>query len=241
MRATMTYDTKNEGRGARRTAVLLALAALAGCGSSADDAAKFAGEWTFESGQLAAACGQTIQAPAPFQLRGLSVTLKRVNNSAFDLIAGTAQKCTLHFSVSGNKATAAANQPCILDVGSFGEQTLNVTTWTLDLTGDHLVSTTSALVLICSLNGSGVLARGGPDGGVTPSDGGVDATPGTDATAEVGADAAAEAGSDAATEAGSDAATEAGSDAATEAGSDAASTETGTDAETEAGVDATAG
>jgi hypothetical protein len=256
MRATMNQAIEQanvkataNGKRARKIGVTaVALVALAACGSSADDATKFAGVWTFESGQLAATCGQAIPSPAPFQLAGLSVTLKRINNGSFDLIAGTAAKCTIHFSVSGNKATAPSNQTCILDVGDTGEQTLTVDTWTLELAGDRLTSKTTGLVLICSLNGSGVLVRGAPDGGLPPTDGGTDtkadggtdtkADAGSDATAETGSDAAAETGADATAEAGTDAAAEAGSDAAAEAGSDAAA-EAGSDAAAETGTDAT--
>jgi hypothetical protein len=194
------------------------MAALAACSSGGgDDAMKFAGTWTFSSGQLAATCPAPLM-PDPFDLKGLSVSISKVSNSAIDLVAGSAAKCTVHLNVSGNKATATpANQTCKLDVGgALGEQTLIVKSWTLDWAAGHLSSTTSATVLLCMLDGSGVLMPGGPDGGVTPADGGdakpapVDTKPdlGTDvATVDAGTDADSDASdaNDASADAGGDA------------------------------------
>lgn len=161
--------------GARATLALLA--AALGCSSGGgDDAAKFAGPWTFASGQLAATCPAIITAPEPFPLAGLGVAITKVSGGAFDLSAGTTGKCKVRFNVTGTKATAVTNPPqsCILEVGAFGEQTLGVTAWTLELDGEELKSTTTGTVLVCSLSGSGVLVRGVPDGGVL--DGGGDAS-----------------------------------------------------------------
>jgi hypothetical protein len=219
----MTPVTKREGRKssgltAATAAIGLALMAAACSSGGGDDAAKFAGPWTFASGQLAATCPAPFPTPAPFDLKGLSVSISRVNNGAIDLVAGSAAKCTVHFTVSGDKATASpVNQLCKLDVGgALGEQTLTVKTWTLDWAAERLTSTTSALVLGCMLDGSGVLSPGGPDGGVSPSDGG-DAKPAPmDAQPDLGTDVAT---SDAGTDTGTDTGTDAGSDAS-DAGGD---------------------
>lgn len=219
MRATMiqTSEGKPEGkqlRGARASiALVLLVAAAIGCSSGAsDDAAKFAGPWTFASGELAATC-TLITPPAPFPLAGLGVEIVKVNSGAFDLLAGSTGKCKVRFNVAGSKATAVTSpaQSCVLEVGSFGEQTLGVKSWTLELDGDRLKSTTSGSVLVCNLSGSGVLVRGAPDGGVRPTDGGGDATDaprpdaGTDVAASDASDAAPDAPSDTASDAGSDA------------------------------------
>jgi hypothetical protein len=219
----MTQSEGRKNQGSTAAAIGLAMmASLAACSSGGgDDAAKFVGPWTFASAQLAATCPAPFPTPAPFNLKGLSVSISRVNNGAIDLVAGTAAKCTVHFNVSGNKATASpVDQLCKLDVGgALGEQTLTVKTWTLDWAADRLTSTTSAVVLGCMLAGTGgVLVPGGPDGGVAPTDGG-DAKPApVDAQPDLGTDVAttSDAGTDAA-DAGSDAGADA-SDAGGDAG-----------------------
>jgi hypothetical protein len=201
MRATMSRtnaQTKHHGTRATWALILTTVTAAVGCSSGgSDDAAKFAGPWTFESGQLAATCPAIITAPDPFPLAGLGVSITKVNGGSFELSAGSTGKCKVRFNVSGSKATAVTNPPqsCILEVGSFGEQTLGVTAWTLEVDGDRLKSTTMGTVLVCSLSGSGVLVRGAPDGGVRFDGGGdasdasdapkVDAGPGPDALPDV--------------------------------------------------------
>jgi hypothetical protein len=201
MRATMTQK--------RLGTFLLLAAAVFGCSSGGgDDAAKFAGPWTFAEGELAATC-TLITAPPPFSLAGLGVEISRVSSSQIDVSAGSTGKCKVRFNVAGTKATAITNPPqsCILEVGSFGEQTLGVTAWTLELDGDQLNTTLSGKVLVCTLGGSGVLVRGAPDGGVR--DGGSDAGDASnpDATADThtGGDALPDVATSDASDAGADA------------------------------------
>lgn len=174
MRANMSL-TKSKSR-ALALAALVSVGSLIGCGGGSDDAAKFAGPWTFESGELTPTCTAPIGAQPPFSMAGLGVQLVKVSGGSFDLVAGDTGKCKVRFSVAGTKATVTANQKCELNVGSFGPQEITVKTWTLELDGEKLKSVTTGSVFVCQLSGSGVLVRGAPDGGAP--DGGSDAKDG---------------------------------------------------------------
>src|SRR6185503_8764079 len=161
MRSRMRNEAKRLG-GRAAVAVVLALAACGGAGP--DEATKFAGPWTFESGELTPMCMMPFPTPPPFPLKGLTVTLTKVDNSTIRLEAGTAG-CKVTFKVSGDKATSTSGQSCMLEVGTFGAQTIKVDAWTLMLSGDRIESTTAGFVLVCMVSGSGVLAPGAPDAG----------------------------------------------------------------------------
>ena len=153
-----------------RASVSLCLVLAAGCGGggvSGDQASKFAGAWTFESGMLTPMCGN-LAVPA-FKLTGLPLVLTKVDDSTIKVVAGSAG-CDLTFKVAGAVATATSGQMCTLDTGMpLGVQTITVTSWTLTLGGDRITTDISAGVtagiLACTATGSGVLAPGTPDAG----------------------------------------------------------------------------
>jgi hypothetical protein len=146
------------------TILLAAVASSCGGGGAAAETDKFVGTWTFESGMLTPVC-QIIQAPAPFSLQGLTVSISKIDAGTISLTAGAAG-CTVQFTVSGATATAKPGQMCTLDVMALGPQIVGVTSWTLKLNGDRIDSTTSGMVAICTATGSGVLVRRGGDGGL---------------------------------------------------------------------------
>ncbi|MDB4982744.1 MAG: hypothetical protein JWM82_3496 [Myxococcales bacterium] len=153
---------------ALRAALAVTVSLAAGCGGvSGDQASKFAGSWTFESGMLMPNCG-SLSVPA-FQLTGLPLVLTKVDDTTIKVVVGSAG-CDLTFKVSGAVATASPGQMCTLDTGALlGVQTISVTAWTLTLGGDRITTAISAGVsagiLTCTAAGSGVLAPGTPDAG----------------------------------------------------------------------------
>jgi hypothetical protein len=204
--------TKSKSR-ALALAALISAGAVIGCGGSSDDAAKFAGPWTFESGELAATCTAPLGALPPFSMAGLGVQVVKVNGGSFDLIAGDTGMCKVRFSVAGTKATVTANQKCKLNVGSFGPQEISIATWTLELDGEKLKSATTGSAFVCQVSGTGVLVRGAPDGGVPDggvTDAGADASDAPKADAAPDADASVDvSSSDAVTSDASDATSDA--------------------------------
>jgi hypothetical protein len=144
-----------------RTLMLLAAFLVLGCGSSTgDDASKFAGTWTFDSGTLTPVC-TIVTAPAPFDLSGQSLAITKVDAATLKVDLGTA--CSVTFKVSGAQATALPNQMCTL---SASTPPVTLTSWTLTISGDHIESATMASAFtVCTVNGSGVLSRASADGG----------------------------------------------------------------------------
>jgi hypothetical protein len=141
--------------------VALALGASCGgqplVGHDADAAAFYVGKWTFQSGTLTPACPKLM--PPPFSLVGLSVTITEVDDHTIRVRAGS-DKCTVTFSVDGNKASAKPGQFCELDTGALlGVQNVGVSSWTLTRPkeGKPLASFFSGAVVICAATGSGVL------------------------------------------------------------------------------------
>jgi hypothetical protein len=129
----------------------------AGCGSSSsDDAAKFVGTWTFDSGSVAATC------PAPLPslsvpLMSLTETITRTDATHVKLEAGGAS-CAITFMVSGMTATAAAGQTCVLNTPTLPVPTVSVviSTWTLMLSGTALSQSIAGTALgACATAGSG--------------------------------------------------------------------------------------
>jgi hypothetical protein len=153
-----------------RATLILALTGVSACGGGGvggDQASKFAGSWTFQSGVLTPDCGAGLTVP-PFMLTGLPLVLTKVDDSTIQVVAGSAG-CTLTFKVAGAVASATSGQMCTLETGSLGQQTVTVTSWKLTLADERITTDISASVmasiLTCTATGSGVLVPGTPDAG----------------------------------------------------------------------------
>jgi hypothetical protein len=158
----------------RKRAWLVAAALLIGCGSSnggggGDPAAAFAGNWTFASGSIMPACsGVQID---NIDLTGVPVMLTHTDPTHVSLVSTTGITCDVKFNVSGTTATAAAGQSCTIDAGgTFGQVTVNISSWTLSLSGSTLTSnmngTAAVLIVSCVPTSTGTLTKtSGTDGG----------------------------------------------------------------------------
>jgi hypothetical protein len=153
----------------KKALLLVSLAALAaapscGGGSPAPQTEKFVGAWTFQSGMLTPMCGALAAGVMPVSLVGLPVTLAQLDSTTLSLTLNAS--CVIHLQVSGATATVAAAQTCTLDVAGLGPTAVDITTWTLTLTGDHIDNTIAGNVAgFCSATGVGVLVRGTTDAG----------------------------------------------------------------------------
>jgi hypothetical protein len=139
------------------------------CGEAADGAADptvpFVGTWTFGSGVASPTCPSGAPqslAPARFNGEGLSVT--KGGGSSVSAVVGTAG-CHVIFDVRGALATARPGQTCALQLGTSPGQTsavaIAVTSWTLSLTSQGLVSALSGTAASCVINADGTLFRSG--------------------------------------------------------------------------------
>jgi hypothetical protein len=148
----------------------LAFAAAPSCGGSGggDQTTNFIGAWRFSSGQLAATCLGSPQ--APFDLTGGPVTITKVDDGTITLTL-TDTACMVKFQVSGNQGSAAPNQLCTIDVGgSLGMQTITITKWTLSISGDHVDNDITGTASVCMASGTGVLMRDTADAGKGSTD-----------------------------------------------------------------------
>jgi hypothetical protein len=141
---------------------LSAAALTVGCGSSSstttDDAAPFAGAWSFNPGTAACATGIS------FPITGLAVTVTEVSKTMITLSAGST--CAINFTVSGATATAAAGQSCTLATPA-GAQTIMVSSWTLAISGAQITNTAAGTATICGggITVTGTLVKGTADSG----------------------------------------------------------------------------
>ena len=147
------------GRRVRFTAMSLLIGAVAGCSSGTKTGAdKFVGTWTY-AGAIDANCNGL--AVNPIDLTGDSVTITEIDQSHINVALGTL--CTVKFDVDGSTATAQSGQKCMFDLGgTFGQQSVTITKWTLTSTGaDAVTSDFSGTVLVCAPTGTGTLTRVG--------------------------------------------------------------------------------
>jgi hypothetical protein len=143
--------------------VLAGAFGASGCGSSGpsgDPAAAFAGNWTFDSGSIMPMCtGVNV---AAVDLTGAGVMLSRVDSTHVRLVATTGITCDVRFSVSGSTATVASGQSCAISVMGT-PATINITSWTLALSGDTIASTmagtANVVVVSCTPTSTGTLSR----------------------------------------------------------------------------------
>src|SRR5258706_13746072 len=79
---TCARAMRNEAKRVRALAAVGAVLALSACGGAGpDEATKFAGPWTFDSGQLAAGCLMPLPMPPPLSPKGLNGTLTKGDNA----------------------------------------------------------------------------------------------------------------------------------------------------------------
>jgi len=145
-------------------AVLSALlAACGGGGSSSADA--FVGRWTYSEGMLVPSMCTVpvIGEVPPISQVGQSMTITKESDSRLSVDAGSG--CVLKFSLSGSTATADAGQTCTV----MSVVVLQISSWTLVLSGDSLTSTQSGSAAIggpsCTAMGTGTLMRSSGDAG----------------------------------------------------------------------------
>jgi len=141
---------------------------LFGCGSSSisgDPAANFAGNWTFGSGSIQPMCtGITI---APVDLTGDTMSVVRVDPTHVStMLTGTGVMCDVNFTVTGTVATAVSGQTCVVTVPVSTMNvavTINISSWTLNLSGDTLSiamsGTATASILSCTPTADGMATR----------------------------------------------------------------------------------
>ena len=154
-----------------RHAWLAAVALLLGCGSSGGNgggnpADAFVGGWTFDAGSIMPMCsGVNIGA---IDLTGVGVALTKVDATHVQLVSTTGIMCDVTFTASGSTATVAANQSCTLTVQGT-VVTINITSWTLMLSGDTIDSsmagTATISIVSCAPTSTGTLTRPASDAG----------------------------------------------------------------------------
>jgi len=141
------------------TALALGIGGAAGCSSGSKTGAdKFVGTWTY-AGTIDANCSGL--AVNPIDLTGQTATITEIDSSHIAVALGTL--CTVKFDVDGFTATAQSGQKCMFDLGgTFGQQSVTITKWTLTSTGtDTVTSDFMGAVLVCTPSGTGTLTRVG--------------------------------------------------------------------------------
>jgi hypothetical protein len=154
--------------------LLVSSVLLLGCGSSgggSGNGSAFVGTWTYSSGSTLTPSNCTVLGTTipQLDLTGDAVTITAgASASQIEFVQGTA--CTIKFTVSGTTATATSGQSCTLQVSGISA-VLNVSSWTLTLSGDKLTAGFSGSAPIggasCTASGSGSLAKNTPDAAAT--------------------------------------------------------------------------
>lgn len=153
--------------------LLVSSVLLLGCGSSSGggNGAPFIGSWTYATGSTLTPSNCTVlgQTIPPLDLSGETISITAgASASQIEFVEGTA--CTIKFTVSGTTATATSDQSCTLPVSGISA-VLNVSSWTLMLSGDTLTAGFSGSAPIggisCTASGTGTLAKNTPDASTT--------------------------------------------------------------------------
>ena len=114
-----------------KASLVLAVVALAGCGSSSSSTSKFVGTWQYSSGTFTLTFAS--QAPDTVPLTGTLILSKGVSS---DLVYN-ASPCLFAFSVRGSDAQINPGASCVTtETDSNGNAftlTLNPTIWTLSI------------------------------------------------------------------------------------------------------------
>jgi hypothetical protein len=138
---------------------LLGSLLASGCSGSSgsDEASKFVGTWTFDSGAVTPSCPQLGNVP-PIDLTGQTGAISKTDNTHIKVQVGNS--CIVTFAVSGSTAAASSGQTCTLNT-TAGAQSLSINSWTLTLSGS-MISTQlagSALLGQCTVTGTGMLTQ----------------------------------------------------------------------------------
>jgi hypothetical protein len=114
-------------------AAYLALGLGAGAPARANDpAARFFGDWIYRSGTTTRTCPGERPTDAPPE----GDVVISAGHAAGTLTVTEPGACALRFTLSGNVATAAADQTCAGSDGGGGLITFTKMTWTLTLSSD---------------------------------------------------------------------------------------------------------
>jgi hypothetical protein len=131
--------------------------------------------WTYSTGTLTPMSCMVLGSTIPaLDLSGDPVTITLgADSSHLQFSAGTT--CTITFVVSGTTATAASGQMCTIPVMGI-PAVIDVTSWTLTLSGDTITTGFSGTAAIggpsCTASGSGTLKRNATDGSTPDGSGG---------------------------------------------------------------------
>jgi hypothetical protein len=133
--------------------LVLALAIGAAACSTKGGAEKFVGSWVY-AGAIDPNCNNI----AAVDLTGDAVTITATDSS--HIRVDLAGYCMINFDVDGFTANAQGGQSCTFDIPSLGPQAINITRWTLTMTGDDVVTSDfNGSILICFPSGTGTLTR----------------------------------------------------------------------------------
>ena len=150
-------------------AVIASLAACSGSGGGPDGGGggpqtdAFVGTWTYTAGTITPSmCMVVGQAIPPIALTGQSLTITKTDANHISIDGGTG--CVVAFTVTGYTATAASGQTCVVTVSGIAVA-LNVTSWTLTVSGSSLGSMQSGSAPLggasCTASGIGTLTKSG--------------------------------------------------------------------------------
>jgi hypothetical protein len=140
---------------------LMLVASAAGCGSSGGttiDTAMFEGTWKFDQELVTGSCAGFMLNQ---DLSGRSMTLTKKTGA--ELLLSLFDKCMLTFTAtSTTMATVNPGQKCTIPVTGLGEQEVDVTSWTLTITGATTLTTEqkgTVLNGMCMAMGSGAATK----------------------------------------------------------------------------------
>jgi hypothetical protein len=118
-----------------------ALVLVGGCSSSGGggpggpNADSYAGMWTFQTGSIVPNCNLTA---SDIDLTGQPMTITKTDSSHIAVVVNaTGATCDVNFTVNGATATVASGQTCMISDNGI-TATVNVTSWTLTLSGSQL-------------------------------------------------------------------------------------------------------
>lgn len=149
----------------QKTASLLMVLALAGCGdsngggSTPSDLDRFLGTWTISTGTLTANCPAPLPPTITSPLTGEQTVQK---GTASDLVFNVQPMCQLLLDVNGNSATVRPRQSCTVTAAGAnvpgtvesGNLTVSGETATFNLAGNAMV-----IGGTCTFTGTGTSAR----------------------------------------------------------------------------------
>jgi hypothetical protein len=132
-----------------------------GGGGGAPRTDAFVGTWRYDSGTLTPnMCMVVGMAIPPISLTGEMITITKTDANHINVNAGAG--CDIVFTVSGSVATAGPGNSCAVAVMGI-PVTLNISSWTLTLSGSALTSAESGSAPLggssCTASGAGTLSK----------------------------------------------------------------------------------